>query len=107
MRAPAPLSSRLLAAIASYLEEIRATKKPKTLAAYALSLEYFAQSCQKPYVSDVERSDLLAYSGHLRDTEELAPRTVPLTADPGAKFCPRSACNVPSAHGGRPQWEPS
>jgi integrase/recombinase XerD len=71
-----PEGATLPAAIASYLEEIRATKKPKTLGAYALSLEYFDQYCQKPYVSDVERSDLLAYSGHLRDTEELAPRTV-------------------------------
>jgi site-specific recombinase XerD len=64
------------AAIASYLEEIRTTKKPKTLAAYALSLEYFDQYCQKPHVSDVERPDLLAYSSALRDAEELAARTV-------------------------------
>ncbi len=76
---PAPLAgpaTSLPAAIASYLAEIRSTKKPKTLAAYALSLEYFAEYCHKPNVGDVERADLLAYSGHLRDTEELAPRTV-------------------------------
>ncbi|MDX6459455.1 MAG: hypothetical protein QOE55_3152, partial [Acidobacteriaceae bacterium] len=66
----------LPAAIAGYLEEIQAAKKPKTLAAYALSLEYFGRYCQKPNINDVERSDLLAYSGHLRDTEELAARTV-------------------------------
>jgi integrase len=60
----------------SYLEEIRATKKPKTLAAYALSLEYFGRYRVKPQVGDVERSDLLAYAGALRDAEELAPRTV-------------------------------
>jgi integrase/recombinase XerD len=71
-----PDDPTLPAAIASYLDEIRATKKPKTLAAYALSLEYFAQYCLKAHIKDVERSDLLAYSGHLRDTEELAPRTV-------------------------------
>jgi integrase/recombinase XerD len=40
------------------------------------SLEYFAQYCQKPYVSDVERSALLAYAAALRDAEELAARTV-------------------------------
>lgn len=74
--APATIDPRLPVAIASYLEEIRGSKKPKTLAAYALTLEYFAQHCQKPYISDVERSDLLAYSGALRDAEELAPRTV-------------------------------
>ena len=68
--------STLPAAIASYLAEIRAGKKPKTLAAYALSLAYFAQYCDKPLVCDVERSDLLAYSGALRDEEDLAPRTV-------------------------------
>jgi integrase len=66
----------LRAAIDRYLEEIRATKKPKTLAAYALTLEYFAQCCQKPRVGDVERSDLLAFTVFLRDAEELAPRTV-------------------------------
>jgi integrase/recombinase XerD len=63
-------------AIATYLEEIQASKKPKTLAAYTLSLGYFSQYCQKPNVSEVERSDLLAYASALRDAEELAPRTV-------------------------------
>jgi len=63
-------------AIAGYLAEVRQGKKPKTLAAYTLSLEYFAQYCQKPHVGEVERSDLLAYATALRDTEELAPRTV-------------------------------
>jgi integrase/recombinase XerD len=66
----------LPAAIAGYLAEIRAAKKPKTLAAYTLSLEYLARHCVKPHVGEVERSDLLAYAGALRDAEELAPRTV-------------------------------
>jgi hypothetical protein len=63
-------------AISGYLSEIRLTKKPRTLAAYALPLEYFGRYCVKPNVSDVERSDLLAYAGALRDVEEPAPRTV-------------------------------
>ena len=62
--------------MASYLEEIRVTKKPKTLAAYALSLGYFGEYCDKPRITDVERPDLLAYAVALRDNEELAPRTV-------------------------------
>jgi site-specific recombinase XerD len=62
--------------VADYLDEIKAGKKGRTLSAYTLSLGYFTASINKVYVTDVDRSDLLAYSVYLRDTEELAPRTV-------------------------------
>ena len=46
-------------AIDAYLEDIRLTKKPKTYAAYKKALDYFAESCQKATVEDIERRDLL------------------------------------------------
>jgi hypothetical protein len=45
----------LPAAIADYLDEIKLTKKPKTLAAYSTALEYFQQSCPKFCLEDIER----------------------------------------------------
>jgi hypothetical protein len=49
----------LSGAIAEFIEETQLTKKPKTLAAYRKSLEYFQDSCPKLYVEDIERRDLL------------------------------------------------
>src|SRR5262249_34988645 len=73
---PSNGTHRLLsAAIAEWLAEIRLTKKPKTLAAYSKRAGYFAESCNKQYVEDVERRDLLAFSAYLRDKKELAPQT--------------------------------
>ena len=65
----------LSAAIAEWLAEIKLTKKPKTFAAYSKGLGYFAESCNKQYVEDVERRDLLAFTAYLRDNKELAPQT--------------------------------
>jgi integrase/recombinase XerD len=65
----------LSVAIAEWLAEIKLTKKPKTLAAYSNGLGYFAESCNKQYVEDVERRDLLAFTAYLRDKKELAPQT--------------------------------
>ena len=66
----------LTSAIAAYLEEIKLTKKPKTLAAYRKALDYFAESCHKLYVQDIERRDLLKFSAFLRDEKEQSPRSV-------------------------------
>jgi integrase/recombinase XerD len=67
---------RLLStAISEWLAEIKLTKKRKTLSAYSNGLEYFAESCDKQYVEDVERRDLLAFAAYLRDEKELAPQT--------------------------------
>jgi integrase/recombinase XerD len=76
--APAPSANcrrPLSAAIAEWLAEIKLTKKPKTLTAYSNGLQYFAESCHKQYVEDVERRDLLSFSAYLRDKKELAPQT--------------------------------
>lgn len=63
-------------AVASYLDDIRKTKKPKTWKAYRTALSYFLDSCPKTRVAEVERSDLLEYSAYLRLTKKLEPRTV-------------------------------
>jgi integrase/recombinase XerD len=63
-------------ASALYLEETGLSKKPKTLSAYSLSLQYFLESCSEPYIEDIGRTDMLAYSVYLRDSKRLAPRTV-------------------------------
>ena len=65
----------LTAAIAAYLEEIKLTKKAKTYAAYSTSLEYFQESCQKQYVQDIDRKDMLKFHAFLRDEKEQAPRS--------------------------------
>ncbi len=63
-------------AVATYLDEIKKTKKRRTWAAYKASLEYFLDSCSKTRVTDIERSDLLEFCAFLRNTHKLQPRTV-------------------------------
>jgi integrase/recombinase XerD len=63
-------------AIASFLEDTKDTKKPKTLAAYTTSLKYFTESCSKLYVEDIQRKDLLKFSAFLRDEKKQAQRSV-------------------------------
>jgi len=65
----------LAAAIADYLDEVKLTKKPKTLSAYTKSLEYFTESCSKMYLADIERKDLLKFHAFLRDEKEQAARS--------------------------------
>ena len=63
------------AAITEFLEETKLTKKPKTYAAYYISLSYFTETCPKLYLEDLQRSDLLKFAAFLRDEKELHPRT--------------------------------
>ena len=63
------------AAIADYLEEIKLGRKDKTYVAYDLSLRYFAESCSKIFVDEIERKDLLKFAASLRDEKQQAPRT--------------------------------
>ena len=65
----------LATAVAQFLEETKLTKKPKTLAAYTTSLDYFTESCPKQYLEDIERRDLLKFAAFLRDEKEQAPRS--------------------------------
>jgi len=64
----------LEAAIATFLEETKLTKKPKTYAAYLKTLTYFQESCQKSYLEDIDRKDMLKFASFLKD-KGLAPRS--------------------------------
>jgi len=64
------------AAVSRFLEETELTKKPKTLAAYTTALNYFTESCSKMYLHEIERHDLLKFSGFLRDQKKQSPRSV-------------------------------
>jgi integrase/recombinase XerD len=66
----------LAAAVSQFLEETELTKKPKTLAAYTVALNYFTGSCAKLYLHEIERKDLLKFSAFLRDEKEQSPRSV-------------------------------
>ncbi len=58
------------------LDETKLTKKPKTLSAYSIALAYFAESCRKLNLEEIDRKDLLKVSAFLRDEKEQAPRSV-------------------------------
>jgi integrase/recombinase XerD len=64
------------AAVADFLDETKLTKKPKTLAAYTTSLNYFTESCPKLFLKDIERKDLLKFSAFLREHKNQSPRSV-------------------------------
>ena len=66
----------LTATVADYLDEVKLTKKPKTLAAYSTALGYFTESCRKMNLDEIERGDLLKFSAFLRDEKEQSPRSV-------------------------------
>ena len=66
----------LAAAIASYLEDVKLSKKPKTYSAYSTALNYFAESCRKQFVEDIDRKDMLRFSAFLRDEKDQSPRSV-------------------------------
>ena len=66
----------LAASVTGYLDEIKLSKKPKTLAAYSTALDYFTESCHKLHVEDIERKDMLKFAAFLRDEKEQAPRSV-------------------------------
>ena len=69
-------SPSLAYAVEQYLEDIKGTKKPKTLAAYRTALTYFTESCHKVNISDIERRDLLRFVSYLRDEKDQGPRSV-------------------------------
>ena len=66
----------LAATVADYLDEVRLTKKPKTLAAYTTALGYFSECCRKMNLKEIERRDLLKFSAFLRDEKGQSPRSV-------------------------------
>jgi len=64
----------LAASIASFLEETKLTKKPKTYAAYFKTLTYFQESCKKTYLEEIDRKDMLQFAAFLRE-KGLSPRS--------------------------------
>jgi integrase/recombinase XerD len=66
----------LSVAVEDFLEDMKLSRKPKTHAAYKTALNYFTESCPKPYVEDIERRDMLKFAAFLRDEKEQAPRSV-------------------------------
>jgi integrase/recombinase XerD len=66
----------IAAAVAEFLEEIELTKKPKTLAAYKTTLNYFTESCPKLFLDEIERRDLLKFCAFLREKKAQSPRSV-------------------------------
>jgi len=66
----------LRTAITDYLDDVKLSKKPKTLSAYTTALQYFAESCHALHVQDVERRDLLKFAAFLRDKKGQSPRSV-------------------------------
>jgi integrase/recombinase XerD len=75
---PEPGDSRLLlrTAMNEYLEDVKLSKKPKTLSAYTTALGYFAESCHTLYAQDLERRDLLRFAAFLRDKKKQSARSV-------------------------------
>jgi integrase/recombinase XerD len=62
---------------AEYLLETAAHKSKKTLAAYAIAIELFQESCQKENLEDIDRKDMLAFIAFLKAApRNNAPRTV-------------------------------
>jgi len=67
---------KLDVAVVHFLEETALNKKPKTLNAYTNSLKYFAESCGKTYLEEIDRLCLLRFASYLRESKEQEPRTV-------------------------------
>ena len=69
-------TKRLLAhAAEAYLDDIKAHKSSKTLAAYTTAIR-FRESCTKTYVEDINRRDLFAFKTYLAHEKEQSDRSV-------------------------------
>jgi integrase len=67
---------RFRSAVDDFLEEVQLTRQRKTWRGYRVSLGYFQESCDKCFLEEIERKDLLRFAAFLRDTKKLSPRTV-------------------------------
>jgi len=66
---------RIRSAVDDFLEEVQLTRQRKAWRGYRVSLGYFEESCDKCFLEEIERKDLLRFAAFLRDTKKLAPRT--------------------------------
>jgi len=67
---------RLRSAVDDFLEGVQLSRQRKTWRGYCASLSYFQESCDKSFLEEIERRDLLRFAAFLRDTKELSLRTV-------------------------------
>ena len=67
---------RIRSAVDEFLEEVQLTRQRKTWRGYCVSLAYLQESCDKCFLEEIERKDLLRFAAFLRDTKKLSPRTV-------------------------------
>jgi integrase/recombinase XerD len=67
---------RIRSAVDDFLEEVQLTRQRKTWRGYCVSLRYFKESCDKSFLEEIERKDLLRFAAFLRDRKKLSPRTV-------------------------------
>ena len=76
IQSPAGSQTRLISdAVASYLAEIKLSRTPATHSAYTLALRDFTDNCQKTYLEEIDRTDLLAYVNYLRKERKVSDRT--------------------------------
>jgi integrase/recombinase XerD len=61
--------------IAVYLQEIKISKTPATLSAYALALQNFSDSCHKSRLAEITRQDLMEFVRYMREDLRLTDRT--------------------------------
>jgi site-specific recombinase XerD len=66
---------QLRSAVPEFLEEIKLSRQDKTWQGYKAAFDYFLKFCNKNYVEDIQRSDLLRFGDFLKK-KKLAPRTV-------------------------------
>jgi hypothetical protein len=71
-----PTKHLLADAAEAYLDDIKAHKSSKTLAAYTTAIRYFRESCKKTYVEGIDRRDLLAFKTYLANEKEQSDRSV-------------------------------
>lgn len=67
---------RIRSAVDDFLEEVQLSRQRKTWRGYCVSLSYFQESCDKSFLEEIERRDLLRFAAFLRETKKLSPRTV-------------------------------
>jgi hypothetical protein len=67
---------RIRSAVDDFLEEAQLIRQRKTWRGYCVSLRYFQESCDKCFLEEIERKDLLRFAAFLRDTKKLSRRTV-------------------------------
>jgi hypothetical protein len=55
---------------------VQLARQRKTWRGYCVSLRYFKESCDKYFLAEIERKDLLRFAAFLRDRKKLSPRIV-------------------------------